>query len=205
MKKSFLFVCVICAASSALASNNLYGKVSGTLGSMTSANHEVGSPASVKDRFKNTTSFGIGAGYELSKEISADLMLNYFFKSKTDYVNQSDATVHNDFSAFNPMINFSYNFEMTNIIKPYLSAGIGMAWVKFTSNNPEITGSSKKTTAAYSLGAGIGFDLGHNIMLDLGYKYNVFANGGVYTASGDKYAYKSLRYNLFEAGIRFKL
>jgi opacity protein-like surface antigen len=86
------------------------------------------------------------------------------------------------------MFNFWYDIPTGTALKPYIGGGVGLAFIKYSSQS-YIVGSSedpvltiygkRKTNFAWSLGAGLGYEISPNITLDLGYRY---INAGSVTA-----------------------
>ena len=101
-------------------------------------------------------------------------------------------------SAFNPMLNFSYDIDTGHAVKPYVTAGVGLAFHSVKLVNPSevlanetnggnttsssqgtastitsaITSSiKKKTSFAYALGLGASYEVSEKVFLDLGYKF----------------------------------
>ena len=79
-------------------------------------------------------------------------------------------------------VNGYYDFHATEKIKPYVGAGMGLAYIKGDINwsaadpaNPPVifymNESESYRNFGYNLGAGLVYDLTQNIALDLGYRY----------------------------------
>ena len=65
------------------------------------------------------------------------------------------------------LANSYYDFSAGSVVKPYVTAGLGVANVEFS----DISNSTNDTYFAWQVGGGIGFEVSRNISFDLGYRY----------------------------------
>ena len=87
-----------------------------------------------------------------------------------DKVNGGDVDADAEIAILSFMANGYLDIDMpASLITPYLMAGVGVANVDFSAD--DVVDSEDDTVFAYQLGAGIGFDVAPNVLLDLGYRY----------------------------------
>lgn len=106
------------------------------------------------------------------------------------------------------MANFFYDINTGTAFTPYVGAGVGLAWIetKFSSNFAGWAGDTKKTASnlAWNVGAGLGYSITDNFILDLGYRYVSF--GDAKDAGDARYSQKFKNLGAHEAllGLRFE-
>lgn len=66
------------------------------------------------------------------------------------------------------LVNLYYDMPLTTHLKPYISAGAGIARVR---KAVEGDGKNSKNKFAWTAGAGMAFDLSHSWSFDVGYRY----------------------------------
>jgi outer membrane immunogenic protein len=93
--------------------------------------------------------------------------------STTGVFNNKVDNIHTVFA------NFYYDIKTGTAFTPYVGAGLGVAWLdqKYSSTFTGWTaatdnGSKSFTNFAWNLGAGVGYSVTDNIILDLGYRYS---------------------------------
>lgn len=101
--------------------------------------------------------------------------------------------------------NVYYDFKTGTAFTPYVGAGLGIAWINqkvastfqgWTAGTSD--GSYDATSFAWNLGAGVGYSLTDNIILDLGYRYTNFGdakkvdNGRISFQAKDLQAHEAL-------------
>jgi len=104
----------------------------------------------------------------------------------------SNVSVNGDISSMAVMGNLLVDLPLSESVRPFLGAGIGLANVEIDSN-----GSSDDTVFAYQAIAGIGFPLTHVTTLDFQYRYFATADPDF---DGTEAEYDT--HNFF-AGLRF--
>lgn len=126
------------------------------------------------------TNFGtkLAIGYNILKNVRAEVEYGYYSK------HTADGDIYNGYpiNAFvgatyinTFMINAYYDLHNSSKFTPYISTGLGLAAIKTKSSNT-ITKDVSGSNFAWSLGAGIGYTITKNIVLDFGVKYNDFGN-----------------------------
>jgi opacity protein-like surface antigen len=83
-----------------------------------------------------------------------------------------------NFSSFTGLVNGYYDFDTGTDFMPYLTAGIGLSTVDIEISldddelfDEPINESDDDSVIAYHLGAGIGYLISENIIIDLRYRY----------------------------------
>ena len=105
-----------------------------------------------------------------------------------------DASVNGDMSSLALMGNLLADLPLSERVRPFLGAGMGLARVEANSND---LGDEDDTVFAYQAIAGIGFPLTHVTTLDLQYRYFATADPDF---NGTDVEYQT--HNFF-AGLRF--
>jgi opacity protein-like surface antigen len=105
-----------------------------------------------------------------------------------------NASVNGDISSLALMGNLLADLPLSERVRPFLGAGIGLARVEANSND---LGDEDDTVFAYQAIAGIGFPLTHVTTLDLQYRYFATADADF---DGTDVEYQT--HNFF-AGLRF--
>ena len=90
------------------------------------------------------------------------------------------------------LLNAYYDFNTCTRWTPYIGAGMGVAMLKFTTNDMWSEGKNKESDRTYNfawqIGAGVAYDLTKNIALDAGYRYinagAAVANKSIYSGEG---------------------
>ncbi len=154
---------------------------------------------------------GISGGYDFSERYGTPvrLELNYTARSeaksnKDREFNPGSANVMNleqktDMQTL--MLNMWADLPTGTAFKPYVGGGIGVAFVDYNVNNTNnyydgtkenfYSGSKSTTNFAWSLGAGVAYDVNPSFTLDLGYRYvnagtvKVKSNTEPFTVSGE--------------------
>ncbi len=116
------------------------------------------------------------------------------------------------------MVNAFYDFPLGNEITPYVTAGVGAAFVRHniaTSSNvggqalAEDGYNSKKTNLAWAVGAGVAWDATENVSVELGYTFTdagdittdwAAANGII---KGDGDVHTKVQLHSLHAGVRY--
>ncbi len=161
--------------------------------------------ASVEDAFD----LGVGIGYQVSDYLRVDATADYVFEADfngslacfdrpagafpgTQGCGADEMTAEKGkVSTLKLMANAYVDLGHFNGLTPYVGAGIGGAYVKYTDYMQDAvtvfadgTTSSQMHTEldgdwrfAYALHAGVSYDLSHSLKLDVGYSYNHIAGG----------------------------
>ncbi len=126
-----------------------------------------------------------------------------------------------EFDANTLFANLYYDFYTGSMFTPYLTGGLGMAFVKtdhslegYDQAHPTVlirdSSSSKSTNFAWNLGLGVGIDLDSNWTVDAGYRFvslgegessgRLQTNSGNYSSSGKA---ENLYMHQISAGLRY--
>ena len=113
-----------------------------------------------------------------------------------------DIGLSGETSSLSALLNAYFDFSATETVKPYLTAGAGIANVDFQGTldieDETDTFDESDTSFAYKLGGGLGFDLTDNFTIDLGYRF--------YSAHSLKYETMrtEVKSHNLTAGFRFR-
>lgn len=117
-------------------------------------------------------------------------------------ISPEDIGLSGQTSSLSALLNAYFDFDAGRNIKPYLTAGAGIANVDFEGSieveNDTESFDSSDTAFAYKLGGGFGFDLTDNFTIDLGYRF--------YSAHSLKFETMrtELKSHNLSAGFRFR-
>lgn len=128
---------------------------------------------------------GCGSG---SRGMRAELMLGYRGERSVEGItapfssnNNSSSRIQSKLSTYTLMSNFYYDLGRVGAFVPYLGAGVGIAYHRaanytlpdWTSANPPDYGVSgaNDLSLAWSLMAGVGYQISDRAIIDLGYRY----------------------------------
>lgn len=164
----------------------------------------------------------VGFGYHFSDYVRGDINLGLLPGNKIDLatltpgVDESTARVRN--SAHTLMVNGYVDLGTVVGVTPYLGAGIGMMRSKydfglnyddFATPSVDVTASDNKTqyTFAYSLNAGLAYQISKNVVADLGYQYLSSPNAKYATIdSASAYSIrKGVDSHQIKVGLRYDL
>ena len=170
MKKTTILAAVLCLASSAACASDYY--VSGSLGA---AKGKIGHATTVGlQKPKNSTAFTgeIAIGSYLAPSVRTELALGYA-QQKAKVKSTASVTVANIKAvSLGLMLNGYYDINVSEVVTPYVMAGIGYARTKYSaadSNDSKISG--HKGDLAWQVGAGVDFNLAESTKLGLGYRF----------------------------------
>lgn len=186
---------------------------------------------------KGSFSVGAGVGYQINHWARVDATLDYDFKSdfegSTSGVCQTTLDPTTDvpcsssdtssYTALTLMANAYVDLGTYSGFTPYVGAGIGGAYVKWSDLDNTIDPSfvqggvithegSSDWRFAYALMAGVSYDINHKLSLDLGYRYkhiqggHMFGyanNGTVGFGAGPGYD-EGITQHTVRAGLRYK-
>lgn len=149
-----------------------------------------GGTTNVETEYDTDGAFGLSLGYKFANAWRAEL----------EYRDGENAVANGngDLSVEQLLVNFWYDFNQGERLRPYLGLGIGMA-------DMEINGASDDVTIG-QLGAGVNYHLTPRLVLDAGYRYAMAEDA---TFKSDTSSLESeyeaqsllvgLRYNFFDA------
>lgn len=189
------------AAASAYSVEGLY--VEGLLGAawLTDSDiSEAGGNAEIS--YENGALFGIAMGYQLNMfRVEAELS---YMQNDIDDTTANGVSYDSigDVSGTAAMFNAYYDFQTSSAITPYLTAGLGWAWVEVEDFN--IPGSNQgdftedDSVFAYQVGLGAVYEVVENLFFDLRYRYFATEDAEFNTNEveiGSHQAILGLRYN----------
>lgn len=120
-------------------------------------------------------------------------------------VDPTDAGLSGDVKALSGLVNAYYDFDVSQGIHPYLTAGVGFSKIKAqfaVEGFDNISFEYKDTILAYQFGAGVGYDLSENLTLDLRYRFMTGQDPEVRSTSGTDTA--TFQSHNITAGVRVR-
>lgn len=137
---------------------------------------------------------GVSAGYDFTEKYDTPVRveLNYTARSTASSSkdrehrsgSKSYMNLKQDIDLQTLMLNMWADIPTNTKLKPYVGGGIGMAFIDYDVTRTDVghplgsaydgkmySGSVSKTNFAWSLGAGVAYDVTPNFTLDLGYRY----------------------------------
>lgn len=114
------------------------------------------------------------------------------------------------------MINAYYDFDTDSKFRPYVGGGIGVARLKANgkvasvattagTTEYEVNGLSRsKNNVAWNLGAGVGYQLNENVVVDAGYRYVDNGSVSVWSLDGASKMKAESKSHEFLLGVRYE-
>jgi opacity protein-like surface antigen len=179
------------------------------------------SNASIDNTWLIETGIGCGSG---SRGLRADVTLGYHGQRSiegttgpwTGATATANAKLHSSLTTYTAMLNGYYDLGRWNAFVPYVGAGVGLAYhqmheVSFT-DHPDLTGviaGDNDVSFAWSLMAGVGYQISDRAILDFGYRYIDMGqaasarhdNGG--TTTNPKVVVDDIAAHEFKVGLRY--
>ncbi len=175
--------------------------VSGQMGMSILRNSDLTDGISVVTlEFSKGWALGAAAGYNFGM-FRAEGEIGYQ-KNSIDKVSvgSASASASGDATSTSFLVNGYFDFVNSSSFTPYVSAGIGMAKIK--ANDFSIAGiaigSEDDTVFAYQVGAGVGYSINKNMIIDLKYRYFATKDpefGSIKANIGSHNIYLGFRYN----------
>ena len=115
--------------------------------------------------------YGLNSGFAINGAVGYDFD-GFRVEAAVGYQKNDYATEDNTgTSLLTVMTNGYYDFKASSGVKPYVMAGFGIAHIK-ADDDPGITVPwLDNTYFAWQLGAGVGYNVSGNIIIDVGYRY----------------------------------
>lgn len=184
MKKSLLLALFSCLLMSgqAVAAEPVLGlyyapKAIVSFGNFDGSIHDDGGSGSLSKSFSET-SFGgaLAMGYDFDVLCNVPVRLELEFSMLSDMdVTGFPYTVptNAEIGIETLMVNAYYDFKNDTKFTPYVGVGVGIAWVSMEGDLAGVVGFDSYTESnfAWSLNAGISYDITENWSADLGYRY----------------------------------
>lgn len=133
----------------------------------------------------------------------------YFSKNGTGATSTGEFTSKIDIHTV--FANFYYDFKTDTAFTPYVGAGLGVAFVNqkvsstFAGWTPSAhDGDYDATNFAWNVGAGVGYSLTDNIIVDLGYRYTNFGDAKAVSNGGVEFKAKDLNAHEALLGLRYQ-
>lgn len=144
--------------------------------------------ARTSDSFKDSGSFGIGAGMMVAKNLAVDGMVYYIPKTNFDFNSGTSDTYKSDVTTTKLMLNGTFSIDTPmEAVSPYITAGVGAAYNQFSVDTHRVDSSDASYSKnewkfAYQAGAGVAYKLPNDLKVNLGYRFA--DNGDAYKVPG---------------------
>ncbi len=232
MKKAHLIVLATLALVASLAFGTAYAADKGGVyvgikggyeymdrsnGGVATTNGQNATNESRSDKSGYTVGGAIGYNFAgMGLPIRAEAEYLYHNQFKYSAVNGTAAGSTGEFSSkidiHTVFANFYYDFKNSTAFTPYVGAGLGVAWINqkvsstFTGWAATDNGNRDTTNFAWNLGAGVGYSLSDNIVLDLGYRYTNFGSAKAVSNAANTVTYRAKDLNSHEGllGLRYQ-
>lgn len=138
--------------------------------------------------WKNDSGYAIGGavGYNfagMGLPVRAEAEYLYHDQFKYSATNSTTGAFSSKIDIHTVFANFYYDIKTSTAFTPYVGAGLGVAWINqkvastFTGWTPTShDGNYDTTNFAWNVGAGVGYSVTDNVVLDLGYRYTSFGD-----------------------------
>ncbi len=169
---------------------------------------------------KNGYTVGGAVGYNfagMGLPVRAEAEYLYHNQFKYNAVNGTAAGSTGEFTSkidiHTVFANFYYDIKTNTAFTPYVGAGLGVAWIKqkvsstftgWTTGTDD--GNYDSTNFAWNVGAGVGYALSDNVVLDLGYRYTNFGDAKSVSNAANSVNFHAKDLNSHEAllGLRYQ-
>lgn len=216
MIKCYIFFIMLIFLQFAAQANSYYGRVDfGHAHSLKSGDNYYGYE---NDRFGKATIYNLGLGRQVGENIRAEI--NLFYKDgfryqrieKTEYYTENEEQLFKNI--YGGMINLYYNFPLTNKVKTYLTAGIGLARISMGVYKDDLESPARPTkhfrikggynnNLAWQAGIGGIIDLNKNWDLDASYRYTYLGKISSTIDEGNKVLRGKLHSHEFLVGLKY--
>lgn len=153
-----------------------------------SISDRTGGDNSTNEKWKSDSGYTVGGavGYNfagMGLPIRTEAEYLYHNQFKFDANNATTGTFSSKTDIHTLFANVYYDIQTGTAFTPYVGAGIGVAWINqkvsstFSQWSAANEGNYDTTTLAWNVGAGVGYSLTENVVLDLGYRYTSFGDG----------------------------
>ncbi|MDO9083341.1 MAG: outer membrane beta-barrel protein [Humidesulfovibrio sp.] len=153
------------------------------------------------------------AGMGLPVRAEAEYLYHNQFKYSADNATSGGltGTFNSKIDIHTVFANFYYDIKTSTAFTPYVGAGLGVAWInqKVTSTfrnwAPGTSdGNYDTTNFAWNVGAGVGYSLTDNIIIDLGYRYTSFGDAKNVEQGAISFQAKDLKSHEALLGLRYQ-
>jgi len=143
--------------------------------------NSTGQPYQTSD-LDNAMTFGAGVGCARSNGIRYEMLYTYHGDNEWSGIPAPPDPIFADIESHSLMANLYYDFDMGRRFKPYVGAGIGVAYHDMSALDcaPAIPGvctpgnfqrGGEHVTFAWSVMTGVGFEVSDRTTIDVGYRY----------------------------------
>lgn len=148
----------------------------------------------------NTRIFGsVGAGYRFTDYFRGELNLGFLSR---DTLDTGIVTLEN--TVWSGMANVYADLGTIAGFTPYVGAGAGMVYSRSTANLVGFSGSDDQYEFAYSLTAGVAYQMTQNLLVDVGYQY-LSSPGLEYIDFDTLTVDEGVDYHQIKVGLRYEL
>lgn len=180
--------------------------------SVTSTNGQNATSESRSDKSGYTVGGAIGYNFAgMGLPVRAEAEYLYHDQFKYSAVNGTAAGSTGAFTSkidvHTAFANFYYDIKTSTAFTPYVGAGLGVAWINQkvdTSFTGGTSGNYDTTNFAWNVGAGVGYSLTDNIIIDLGYRYTNFGDAKKYDTGTVSFQTKDLNSHEALLGLRYQ-
>ncbi len=161
---------------------------------------------------------GVGIGYQFQRFVRMDATFDYRAPSKVTFRSPDNSTGETSIKTFVGMINAYIDIPLAKNFTPYIGAGIGAAMHDTATLNkqkvvspltqPSSWDGASTVAAAWSVMAGMAYDVNPNLKLDGGYKYTNMGDAHSskitnLSANDERYDFKKLTSHDVRIGFRY--
>jgi outer membrane immunogenic protein len=161
---------------------------------------------------KNSWTAGGALGYNFAGTgfpVRAEAEYLYHDQFKYSANNSTTGTFSSKINVHTLFANAYYDIKTGTAFTPYVGAGLGVAWIRQKASSSFVGGvidddSYNTTNLAWNLGAGIGYALTENVVLDLGYRYTSFGDAKDVQSGSLNFRAKELKSHEALLGVRYQ-
>ena len=166
--------------------------------------------------WKNESGYAVGGafGYNfagMGVPVRAEAEYLYHNQFKYSATNSTTGTFSSKIDIHTVFANFYYDIKTSTAFTPYVGAGLGVAWVNqkvastFGGWTPTAhDGNYDTTNFAWNVGAGVGYSVTDNVILDLGYRYTNYGDSKKVSVGTTQFRAKDLTGHSALLGLRYQ-
>ncbi len=174
-----------------------------------------GGDNSTNEKWSDRSGYTVGGalGYNfigMGLPVRAEAEYLYHNQFKFNANNATTGAFTNKVDIHTAFANVYYDFKTDTAFTPYVGAGLGVAWInqKVSSTFSQWTASNDgdydATNFAWNVGAGVGYSLTDNVILDLGYRYTNFGDAKKIENGALSYTAKDITSHEALLGLRYQ-
>jgi opacity protein-like surface antigen len=168
-----------------------------------------GAGAMSGEDLEDTGTIGVGVGYRFNDYFRMDGTVDYAFQAGVRGDVPGGSVESAELDAFAGLVNAYVDLGTYGGLTPYVGGGVGAALLRTRDASSSISGAhpgDNRWNVAWALMAGVGYDLGNQVSLDLNYRYSDFGDAASRSGTpGQSIDWNGIRAHELRVGLRYGL